>query len=622
MMNNFHFLRPAWFMLLPLLVWLLWLYSRRQAASRSWQAACDPALLPHLLIGDSERPKSRSGSFFTAICGGLVLVALAGPAWKQLEQPVFRDQSALVLVLDLSRSMNATDITPSRLIRARHKVIDILKRRREGQTALVIYAADAFVVSPLTQDAATIISQVSALDTTLLPRQGSRLDLALKKSAQLLKQSGSPKGQLLMITDGLENVPKEGITTSLALLKEQGVRVSVLGVGSTEGAPIKLAQGGFLRDKKEAIVISKLDESALIKMSKQGGGSYHRLSLDDRDIRPFFEAPTAGKFEEQEEQATLKADRWREEGPWLLLLLLPFAALAFRRGHLASLVFIFASTLALTLLSFPYQAAAFDWQGLWSRQDQQAARVFSQGEEEAAAKLFVDPEWKAAAHYRAGEYQKSIESLEGIQTPDALYNKGNALAQMGRLPEAVQSYDEALKLDPKHEDAGYNRKKLLEKMNQQNQNEKNKSQGDPSDNKKEDPQNQSGENQSGDDQAGEQARDSQEGQDSSAHNQGHEETRKEDEQKEDREGKPIEEAGNKDDSEKDRETEHAEQQDESGEEGASSLAKEESSEENESQQAIAQWLRRIPDDPGGLLRRKFLYQSQQQTRTGPEDKTW
>ncbi len=256
MINDFHFLRPLWLMGLPVLATLLWLYSRRQAVSRSWRAVCDPVLLSHLLVGGSERSKSGSSLSLMAISGGLALFALSGPAWKQLEQPVFRDQSALVLVLDLSRSMDATDITPSRLTRARHKVVDILKKRREGQTALVIYAADAFVVSPLTQDAATIISQVSALETTLLPRQGSRPDLALKKAGQLLKQSGIPRGHILMIMDGLENAPKEGVEAAMAILKSQNALVSILGVGSLTGAPIKLAQGGFLRDKKEALVIS------------------------------------------------------------------------------------------------------------------------------------------------------------------------------------------------------------------------------------------------------------------------------------------------------------------------------------------------------------------------------
>ncbi len=609
MINTFHFLRPAWLFLLPVHAYLLWIYHRRQAVSRSWRAVCDPALLSHLLLGGSERSKGRSGLFLMAISGGLALFALAGPVWKQLEQPVFRDQSALVLILDLSRSMDATDITPSRLSRARHKVIDILKKRREGQTALVIYAADAFVVSPLTQDAATIVSQVAALETTLLPRQGSRPDLALKKGAQLLKQSGVPKGHLLMITDGLAHASKKGVEEMLASLNNQGAFVSILGVGSLEGAPIKLAQGGFLRDEKEDIVISKLDETALIALARQGGGHYHRLSLDDRDISRFFETSSVDKFEEREEEANLKADRWREEGPWLLVALLPLAALVFRRGHLASIAFI----LGLNLLFSPNTADALDWEGLWSRQDQQAARVFAQGQEEAAAELFIDPEWKASAHYRAGKYQQSIEALEGIQAPDALYNKGNALAKLGKLPEAIQAYDEALNLDPKHEDAGYNKEQLLQQMAQQNQDQENPS-GEPSENKDGDSQNQSGENRSGDDQPGEKAQDSQENQNNSTKSKGNEENKKEEQ--------TIEEAGNREDSEKNQETQHAEKQDQSNEQSPSSLTETEVSEEDESQQAIAQWLRRIPDDPGGLLRRKFLYQSQQQTRTKPEEQTW
>ncbi|MEO6147876.1 MAG: VWA domain-containing protein, partial [Sulfuriferula sp.] len=151
MISAFHFLRPLWlFALIPLIL-MLWMMWRRRLLSRSWQRVVDPRLLAHLLIGKNAR-QGPWAMLAVGLGGLLAILALAGPAWQKLPQPVFRQQSALVLVLDLSLSMNATDIQPSRLERAKLKLRDILNQHKEGQTGLIVYAATPFVVSPLTTD--------------------------------------------------------------------------------------------------------------------------------------------------------------------------------------------------------------------------------------------------------------------------------------------------------------------------------------------------------------------------------------------------------------------------------------------------------------------------------------
>lgn len=596
MMNQFHFLRPAWFLGFPMLILLLWLHHRRRAESLSWQAVCDPALLRHLLVAHSKSNTGQRSLSILFVGGGLALLALAGPVWDQLEQPVFRQQSALVLVLDLSRSMDASDIAPTRLARARHKLADILKKRKEGQTALIVYAAEPFVVSPLTQDAETILSQVSALNTELMPRQGSRPDSALEKASALLKQAGVPRGQILLITDGLEHVPKDSLNTAVAELKTQGHPLSILGMGTTEGAPITLPDGGFLKDSTGAIVIPKLDELGLELLARQGGGTYARLSVGEEDLEKLLSEDPAQRLKNQHEATGMKADRWREEGPWLLLPLLPLAALAFRRGVLAMIF--------LLSLMTPLSAHAFDWSELWSRQDQQAAHLFENKEEAAAAQRFEDPEWKAAAHYRAGEYEKSVQALEGIERPDAYYNKGNALAQLDRLPEALQAYDEALKHDPNHADALYNREQVQEKLKQQNQ------------------KNQQGEGQEDQQQDQETGKpsDPTKNESGTRNKQGTSGDKKDpdpDKQHDDTEqANPSQSPANDDASSR---PEHA-QKDEKGKPADPAQAA--TGEQDESRQANEQWLRRIPDDPGGLLRRKFQYQSQRRQRENSEEKAW
>lgn len=621
-MNHFHFLRPFWFALLPCIAVLLWLYHRRKVSSRSWKSACDPELLPHLLVGGSEDRAGRRPLYLLGFVSLLATFALAGPVWKQLETPVFRDESALVLILDLSRSMDATDIKPTRLSRARHKLIDILKARKEGQTALVIYAGGAFVVSPLTQDAKTIISQVSALKTSLIPRQGSRPDLAILKAEQLLKQAGVPKGELLLITDGLENVPEDALETAQSQLLSSGHRLSVLGVGTSEGAPIKLAKGGFFRDKNDRLVIPKLDKANLSALAQKGGGRYSQLSHDESDIDTLFAESALRSLhglEDKQEDTGLKTDRWREEGPWLLLCLLPFAAFAFRRGILVIL-------LAL-ILFLPQSAVALDWDSLWSRPDQRAQAVFEKGEEGAAAELFEDLEWKAASHYRAGNYEKSIENLEGIQNPDALYNKGNALAQLGKLPEAITAYDEALEMDPEHRDAAYNKEQIEKQLSQEDQNQKQQGDGESSENSED-----SNDSEDSGEQDSEKEQDQeQDGGDSESSEQNHQRNQEGENQDSESEQK-NESAENKSD-ETEQESRQSETQEKNEEDASESEENEvakpgeqdelnQTDEQKESQLALEQWLRRIPDDPGGLLRRKFLYQSQQQPAIKRGEAEW
>ena len=124
MMESLHLIRPLWLLALIPLLFISWRLWHRQRRGGNWQRVIDPMLLPHVLIGNPGKSSQWPVVLFT-LAGLLSILALSGPAWKQLPQPVFKQQSALVLVLDLSRSMDSTDIKPSRLTRARHKISDI-----------------------------------------------------------------------------------------------------------------------------------------------------------------------------------------------------------------------------------------------------------------------------------------------------------------------------------------------------------------------------------------------------------------------------------------------------------------------------------------------------------------
>jgi Ca-activated chloride channel family protein len=587
MLNQFHFIRPEWLLVILPLLLLSWALLRKKTFSPNWEAVIDARLLPHLLLGVAAKSSRAPIAVFFA--GGLLaILALAGPSWEKLPQPVFKEQSALVIVLDLSLSMDAADIKPSRLTRARHKITDILNLRKEGQTALIGYAADAFTISPLTDDTATINTLVPSLDTDLMPAQGSRVDLALNKAAQLLRNAGIAKGDILLITDGVSTTSQ----SSFARQRAAGHRISILGIGTTEGGPIPLAEGGFLNNDQGAIVLPKLNRLQLRNSAIQAGGRFSMLSADDADIKHLLGLLDVNRVHSASTATAMQADVWREQGPWLLLLLIPLAAFAFRKGYLFLLVFF--------ILPAPQPAQALSWDELWRNDNQRAAQQFEQRNNSAAASLFTHPEWKASAHFRAGEYPQALAQLEQLENDEAHYNRGNTLAKMDRLEEAIEAYNRVLKNRPEHADARYNKQQLEQRLN--NQQQDSKQQQKSADKNNRDKQTSSQQNSSGNKQE----------------NNGHQqETDAAQENNTDKNSQEQE----KNAAEQNTQQSNAEKNNASSEQVDEPSLSASNQQDALSKQAREQWLRRIPDDPGGLLRNKFKHLYQQQ-KHHKESQAW
>ncbi|MFN2166692.1 MAG: vWA domain-containing protein, partial [Anaerolineae bacterium] len=451
---DLHFLRPLWFLALVPIVMLLALLWRRHARDQAWRALVDAHLLPHLLVGADGAPR-RLPLTLLGLGWLLAVTALAGPVWERLPQPVFSAAAERVVLLDLSPSMNAADIRPSRLARARFELLDLLRATKEGQVALIAFGPEPFLVSPLTADAQTIAAQVPRLATDLIPVPGPRrTDRALEMAGELLSQAGAVGGDVILITDAIDDDPpgeKSADSPAVAAargLAASGVRVSVLGIGTLQGAPVPRAKGGFSDDPSGAIRFARLDPKGLEAVAAAGRGRYVALDAGDRDTLALVDesALQPGKVVEQEGLAT---DQWREEGPWLLLALLPMAALGFRRGWLLPIV-------ALVVVLPPEPGWALGWGDLWQRRDQQAAQALAAGDHESAANHFEDPAWRAAARYRTGDYKGALDALANLSGPEADYNRGNALARLGRLDEAVAAYERTLKQVPDHGDAKAN----------------------------------------------------------------------------------------------------------------------------------------------------------------------
>ena len=558
-----HFIRPLWLALLPLavIIPLLWRHLRRP--SGDWGKICDSHLLRWLSVGNSAARPSRFAPWLAGLMWLIAALALAGPSWLKLPDSSFTSLDARVLVLDLSLSMLAEDLKPNRLTQARFKLSDMLETKLEGQTGLVSFAGDAFVVSPLTSDTNTIRNMLPALRPDVIPVSGSRPDKALEMAAELLKRSGMAAGEILLIADSGTSAAAR-VAGDLA---KQGIFTSVLAVGTLQGAPIPSGDG-FVSDKKGNIVVARLQRDALQSIASAGGGKYSELTSGSTANSPWA-AVEGSEFARQDEAL---GERWKDSGPWLVLILLPFVAFSFRRG----LLFVLPLFVLPGLLLSPDAEAGF-WDDLWASKDQQAQKALQQERAADAAVLAKDPAIAGEAFYRSGDFVHAGQSWSQLDQVDSHYNRGNSLAQEGEFEGAIAAYDAALALDPEMEDAVFNRD-LVEQMKQeQEQQEQENSEGESSD----------------------------------------EESGEDSEQGEQSEDQSSEEQ--QDGEQSDEESDEQEEGEESGEPSKSEM---EQNWSEEDAQAMEQWLRRIPDDPGGLLRRKFRNQHQRRGAPADESETW
>ena len=587
MIDGFHLLRPdlLWTLLAcPLVALALWY---RRLHQGDWTKVIDAELLPHLLP-DQRGEAQRSRIWMPTLLLALVTLGAAGPSLQRVELPVIKRADALVIVLDLSASMLAADVQPSRVQRARQKILDLLDTREEGVTGLVVFAGDAHIVTPLTDDTRTIANLMPALSPAIMPLPGADAASAVALASELLLTAGAQGGHILLMTDGLPGFESNRVRSAL---DDSGASLAILGIGTTTGAPIPLPNGGFLKDNAGEIVIPALESDQLVTVAQELEAPYEEVRLDEQDIEALTQRGTLAT--EGELDLDRQTDAWQDQGFWLAALVALLLLPAFRKGVVASI--------ALVLLTHAPPPEAAGWDDLWLTPDQQGARHLSAGEASDAARAFSDPNWRGVAEYEAGSYDQAAKSFAGKTTADNLYNLGNSLALQGDLRGSLSAYEESLSLAPDAEDAIANRDFIQSLLDQQEQQ-------------------QDQENQEGDQ--------SEEDNDSESQDDNSSDSSDQREQgQSDGENSDESDSGHSDQSESEQEQEQGQQDpttadaQEMNTEALEAATQEQMAkfdEALEEQQALEQWLRRVPDDPGGLLRRKFRYQTMQRLRKGEE----
>ncbi|HVI58699.1 MAG TPA: VWA domain-containing protein [Luteimonas sp.] len=584
-----HFLRPHWLWALLALPLLAWAWRRRRLRGSAWRAAVDPHLLPHLL----DRGEGARG--IAALCAlllgfAIAVLALAGPSWRKGEQPLLQGEAPLVVALQMSGSMLAADLPPSRLLQARAKLATLLRERGGGQVGLVVFADDAYTVAPLTRDAGNVALFLDSLAPDVMPADGSNAARGIEWSARLLRQAGFADGDILVLADHADAAARD----AAAAARRAGYRVSAFGLGTPAGSAYRDGQG--------AIAHARLDAGSLQALASAGGGRYAALAAGDGDLAALGLLETA---DARAAAARGKAATWRDDGYWLLLPLMLLSLFAFRRGGMLAAVLLCAC--------LPWPAAQAADGTLWRRADQ-VGHARMQGGADA---------------YRRNDYAGAERAWKSLPGADAAYNRGNALARAGRYEDAIAAYDEALRLQPAMADAIANRKTVEAAMKRKpppskqpgarGQQQKTPDQGKPDDNEPDRGQ-PSGSRQPPQPQDGDSAQDARRESTDQSRQQGQDRPQPDARQPP---SKPADaDAQRKADAEQRARMQRALQRDAQGRRDGDGRQEGDkpapplSAAQREKQRANEAWLQRVPDDPGGLLRAKFRLEYERRQETG------
>ena len=441
-MNNLITLQYPWALLLLLPLIALWWWQRTRTPNDSkWQKWIDPHLLTFLL--QQHAPTRRRRLRAILVVWIIACIALAGPSVKRDHQSAsFSHDSAHVILLDLTPSMRADDVKPSRLARAKIKAMDWLKQHQEGQTALVVYSGSAHVVVPFSTDTRTVAALLPTLDTSLPPLIGNDPVQALKLIEKMRRDSGLARADVLWLSDGFDADQSDAIN---AVIHDSALRLSLLAVGSEAGAPVQMSDKQLLTDGKGQIVLAKVEVTRLFNWAQQHGVRFAPLQAGDNDLRALaWPLSTQDDFSNAESVSL----QWQDLGGWLCVLLLPLAFWALRRASLAMLF--------LGLLTQAPRSEASWWTDLWQTRDQQAAQALSANDHAKAAQLFERRDWRGVAHYRDGKFGDAAQSFAQLNNDDALFNQANALAYAQRYDEAKTSYEKVLQHTPSHRKAKEN----------------------------------------------------------------------------------------------------------------------------------------------------------------------
>ncbi|GGZ41442.1 hypothetical protein GCM10007049_38410 [Echinicola pacifica] len=427
--SEFHFLRPEylWLFLPMFLLFGLSLFFFQD--QNKWKKFIAPALRPYVIRKGSNTQRIVMLSLFV-LGFSFGLMALSGPAWEKEELPEKSLETSAVICLEISPSMMATDIQPSRLDRAKLKIEDFINSNPRARLGLVVYGGTAHVVVPLTRDYSIISSHIKSLSTNIMPVQGADMKAGLQLANQMIEGTDAPGSILLMADDfGSEEVE---LISSMGLT--EGMTTNILCINTPTGASVSGAGGKKVNSAMNTQVLQQLQAMDYVEVIP--------LTLDDSDVKQVSgRIKTNLVFQEKPEESS---DEWQDQGWWLIIPLMIIFLLWFRKGWVIY-------GLILMIFTSCGQVERFD--DLWFTRDYQGQRLAKDGKYEEAAARYEDPLLKGNAYFKAGDFNAAINAYTEDSSALGKYNLGLAYFQEGQLDEALRAFGLAAKLDPSMEEA-------------------------------------------------------------------------------------------------------------------------------------------------------------------------
>ena len=435
---QFHFLRPQllWLFAPLLLVVIFSLLGRKEDVK--WKKVIAPHLRPYMIQKGSESLKSII-QFAMILILSMAIIGVAGPTWEMAEVPEKKLETPIVIALDLSQSMMATDIQPNRLERAKFKIKDLLNHNPKGRIALIGFAGSAHTIVPLTRDYKIINSHLDGLSPSTMPYPGSNLEAALELSEKTTSIT-TAQAKLILITDDLN---QDTFSQLQRLVTDGDYIVEVIAMNTVSGAKVPTGRGNqFLKDRNGKLVHSVLNTQILNQLNSVEQININSLTLDSSDME-ILAKRISENLEFNEENEDIEND-WQDEGYWLMIPLAFFVLLWFRKGWV-----IYSLIIVVSLSSCTGEKESF--KDLWVAKDYQAQKMAEQGEFEAAADTYENPLRKGVAYYKAGNYEEAIASFQQDTTAMAAYNLGLSYYKNGDYAAADLAFGRAIELDPENE---------------------------------------------------------------------------------------------------------------------------------------------------------------------------
>jgi Ca-activated chloride channel family protein len=448
LLQAFHFLRPWWLLSIALICLLWWIVRRRDRLQPSSWAM---QLAPHLRGAMTVNQTSRSGLRpVDLIASGLILAALAtaGPAWQRIPNPFFAETAPLIVILENTPTMQANDVLPTRLERAKVKIWDLMQLRAGGRTALVTFAGSAHLVLPPTEDPKIVKPFLEGLDPDIMPRAGQNGAAALELAHGLLVREQTP-GSILFITDGLDSADVPALAAYQAQPDAAGVVMLVL--GTEQGGIVQRADGTFATGADGTVLDTGLDRALIDRLAAVSGVSVIETTPDNTDLAHIQRRVTSNLQNALDKD---EAAAWDDQGWWLAwpgaLLFLAW----FRRGLTMQWSWLLLCGLGTGLLApTPAYADPLDW---FLTPDQQGRYAYEHKQFGEAADLFEDPTWKGVAAYRAGRYLEAAQMFARVSTAQGFYNMGNSYIKGREYYPAVEAFRQAVAQEPDFAAAQHN----------------------------------------------------------------------------------------------------------------------------------------------------------------------